>query len=489
MANDEKNIIDRLFADGLGEAEMPVSNDLWKGIAAEMETDRLRKKVFVARMTAAASLVLLLGLSTWFFVSSSFQRSETQRFTTGEVISLPYQDSAGLDGNFAGNQSGAFDETREGSNLDQRFASAQNTNGTDSRLPSYSNTPRAGLDLSAFFIDQYGGSGTDRFKRFRDLGNARGNTQLNGNSSTENATIDQDFNSNNDGSIMPVQNNNGTGNALIAQADPNNASSEDPLISKTNLNDIGTPLNEKIGTNPDQEVIALNTTPSQNDEQVTPIDENPVNYTLQEKVLVETVNPLASLVSHDDLNEVLRNNNRSEAIVASTFDFDEKKSNDPKSRWAFGGAFAPDYSFSTASPVQDQINPASRTLEIQEPTEAAKTPSSLVTAFTTGINLSYKVSERLGVQSGLFYSNRKSTTTSDVSSFGKNLLLNSDFSLNQLEIPMLLQYSIVKRDHLDYYVSSGISANLLWNYNNSISNAEGQVAARVVSSEENTLQP
>lgn len=456
MANDEKNIIDRLFADSLGEAEMPVSNDLWKGIAAEMETGRLRKKVFFARITAAASLLLLLGFSTWFFVSSSFQnKGGTLLTTSGEVISLPYKtpnpNSSGNiamgNSQFVEDSAECIDEPLREEALDQRFAVAQNEN-----LSPLSKRPSAGLDLSAFFIDQYGPSANLRNREDRSFGQFGNqvNTNLNGNIQVNNT--------------LTQANGNGLVNQTVSNQLTPNLKDQETVVELL-------AENQDLELNPDG------------------IQELNADYELEDRVLIETVNPLASLISKDDINQILQANNRTEAIIASNFNFDQKQDKGAEGRWAFGGAFAPDYAFSSASPIQNQLNSSSRTVELQDPTEAQKSNSSLVTAFTTGLNLSYKISERLGVQSGLFYSNRKSTTTSDVSSFGKSLIINSDFSLNQLEIPMLLQYSIVKRDHLDYYVSSGVSANLLWNYNNTISNAQGQVAARVVSQEENTLQP
>ncbi len=500
MAKDEKHIIDRLFAEGLEGAEMPVGNDLWKGIAAEMETDRLRKKAAVAWMTAAASLLLLLGLSTWFFVSNSFRNAEADRFTIGEVISLPYQNAAPeLDNTFAQRGTNARGNNARGTNArgnNARGTSARGNNarGTSARgnigrefnrqgtmvdgsnqrgttLPALSNAPRAGLDLSTFFIDQYGS------RSFENNLLSRINP---GNSNRE--VLDQDSN--------PSDKKNATikESQLITQVSNGNKSI-DGVETKDLQNGL---VNTGLSGNELLENGLASVPLTMNDQQnpFPPNKQASQNYPLQERILIETVQPLASLVSQDDLDEIFRTNSRSEAVVASAFDFNPKvEESGPRSRWAFGGAFSPDYSFSTASPVQDQLNTSSRTVELQDPAEAAKSPSSLVTAFSTGLNLNYKVSDRVGVQSGLFYSNRKSTTTSDVSSFGKSLIINSDFSLNQLEIPLLLQYSIVKRDQLDYYVSSGVSANLLWNYNNTISNGAGQVAARVVSAEKHTLQP
>lgn len=58
-------IVDQIFERELGNAEMPVSGRVWSNLAREMEQDRLRRKVGFYRMVAAASVLLLLGMSTW----------------------------------------------------------------------------------------------------------------------------------------------------------------------------------------------------------------------------------------------------------------------------------------------------------------------------------------------------------------------------------------------------------------------------------------
>ncbi len=377
MAEDKRHIIDRLFEEGLENAEMPVGNYLWKRIESEVKTDLLRKKAAVAWVTAAASLLLLLGLSTWLFVSDSLHNSGTDRFITGKLITLPYQN----------------------------------------------------------------GNITDRPKKFED--------QI----------------------ISPTEFENP--NTIVK---PNKTESAFAY---------GNQIAIRSGIESPKETLSR-----QHKQLVRAIDHTSQNYSPQELTIIKTVQSPANLVCQDDLNRILQTSKYSEAVVASAIDFSpEAEENGLRNRWSIGGAFSPDHSFSTTSPVQDQLNTSGRTIEMLDPAEAAKSPANLVTAFSTGLNLNYKISQRLGVQSGLFYSNRKSTTSSNVSSFGKSMVINSGFSLNQLEIPLLLQYSIVKRENLDYYVSSGISANLLWNYNNTISNGSNQVAARLVSSEDQILQP
>lgn len=436
MAKDEKNIIDRLFTEGLEGAEAPVPNDLWEGIAARMETDTLRKKVFYARFTAAASLLMLLGLSTWFFISWNFQESNTTstQLSNNQVISLPFKvmgtplrlpDAFGADQDGASTAPGPSDSQRtDGLN----FATTSNGINLGNGTPS----GRSAL-LGSFFIDQYGSSKGD-------------NT-----------------------SDLPV------GEEVASDA----------------KDDKGSAL---VKTSPLSNGFAMDK-PSENMDAVLPLETDPIapvlasNFNLKASG-VHALAPLKAGMDIEDSQAIIAANLRSPAL----FDPESSANAAPSQsasgrRWAMGGAFAPDYSFASTSPVQNQLNASSRTINLQEPIQAEKETSPLVSAFTTGMNLSFRINDRMGLQSGLFYTNRQSSATSNLNSFGKALVVNSDFSLNLLEIPLLFQYSLIHQDNFDYYVSSGISANLLWNYNNTISNAEGQVSARLQSADKQTFQP
>lgn len=58
--------VDDIFARGLKNATQKTPDGVWQGIADAMETDALRKKVLWARLTAAASLTLLIGFGAWY---------------------------------------------------------------------------------------------------------------------------------------------------------------------------------------------------------------------------------------------------------------------------------------------------------------------------------------------------------------------------------------------------------------------------------------
>ena len=58
--------VDDIFARGLKNAAHKAPDGVWQGIADAMETDALHKKVLWARLTAAASLTLLIGFGAWY---------------------------------------------------------------------------------------------------------------------------------------------------------------------------------------------------------------------------------------------------------------------------------------------------------------------------------------------------------------------------------------------------------------------------------------
>jgi len=160
-------------------------------------------------------------------------------------------------------------------------------------------------------------------------------------------------------------------------------------------------------------------------------------------------------------------------------------------RWALGGNFSPDYTFSSQVPVQNYQTLAagngSRTF--RDPAAAEQTSTEMVTAYTTGLNVGYEISDGVGVQSGVLYQNRASSTAGTVSSFGKIEPYNADFNLSMIELPVMVKLDVVEKEKFSYYVSSGVSANLLWGYDNTLSNENGQVTARLSSPEERKLEP
>ena len=69
--------VDRIFDESLANAEMPVSGNVWAGIASELEKDGLRRKVLWYQRIAVASVLLLIGLGSWMLVWQSANPSAT----------------------------------------------------------------------------------------------------------------------------------------------------------------------------------------------------------------------------------------------------------------------------------------------------------------------------------------------------------------------------------------------------------------------------
>lgn len=77
MAKFDRHNVDRLFREGLDNADMPVSNKAWNAIASELEKDQLRRKVLWARSTAAAAVFLLIALGSWSLLRLDPNNSES----------------------------------------------------------------------------------------------------------------------------------------------------------------------------------------------------------------------------------------------------------------------------------------------------------------------------------------------------------------------------------------------------------------------------
>lgn len=68
MRDFHQHPVDKAFADKLKEAQVKAPARVWEGVSAQMETQRLRKKVVYSQWTAAAAVALLIGFSSWYFI-------------------------------------------------------------------------------------------------------------------------------------------------------------------------------------------------------------------------------------------------------------------------------------------------------------------------------------------------------------------------------------------------------------------------------------
>lgn len=85
MPDFNRHNIDRLFKEGLNNADMPVSNKAWGAIASELEKDQLRRKVLWARSTAVAAVLLLVALGSWTLLNITKQSPTEGNSTTFAV--------------------------------------------------------------------------------------------------------------------------------------------------------------------------------------------------------------------------------------------------------------------------------------------------------------------------------------------------------------------------------------------------------------------
>lgn len=419
MGNEKIHLIDQLFNQHLSEAEAPVRDNVWEGISAQMENGRLRKKILFARITAAASLLLLLGIGTWMLWGNGPQQQ--QQFAAGNIISLP---QAGPEDGIAStplpaNNVPALQFSANSNRLLGSFPRA-GFNLQPSTSPKVAPAPDSRSNLSQFFIDQHGSP-------------------------------------NRIGKTLPVAKSVSQNSSKIE---------EKAVFAAVDADVVEMPVEEENG-----DVVKENGTADQL------LDKTPELQNL-ESIMAQKRN-------QKDKMEL-------SPLVDEMFGANDAQEDSPESpsfnRFSVGGSFSPDYTFATTAPIQE-ANPNSRSFKLQDPADADQTNSEFVTAFSTGLNVGYRVSERLGLQSGVVYMNRTSNTTSELDAFGKTDSYNSSFSVSFVEVPLLVQYDLVSRDNFSYYVSSGMSANLLWDYDNTLTNPEGRVAARVLSSEERKFQP
>lgn len=396
---DQGKDIDQLFASRLDEVEFPVPEGAWDKVASAMESDRLHRKVFWARFTAAASILLVLGLGAWMTVRD--YGTATPQYWSGNVIALPGDALASKARPKESGESRAatFTPNSIASNASaSRAASRQASparNISNNTIPvSFASQPAARANLNRFFIDEFG----------------------------------------------PVQ-------ARKVSMPTVNAPTRD--VDDIHVEEV------ELGYDPAELAARVNQMMAENPELNTP------NQAEVENIFTETL-----LTSQNNGNA--------------------RK----KSRWALGGAFSPDYTFAFQSPVQAETPVGARTVKLEDPAEAAKETTDFVTAFSTGMRVGVDLSERISLQSGVMYSRR---TTSDASqlttSFGKTQSYNTEFNLNLLELPVTMRYNVISKDNFNYYVASGLSTHLLWNYQNTLTDETGTVNARRVSDDENTLRP
>lgn len=392
MGNFDSDKIDQLFSGHLADAVYDAPESAWEKISAEMEKDRLKRKVFFARMTAAASILLVLGLGTWMFVRDF--GSAAPQYWTGNVITLPGTANSGnlspAPATFQAVNPSAGNASAGVALQTAPAPSPAHAQQTPVRLAASTNSS---VDLRNLFIDQFG----------------------------------------------PVK---GQSVALPSLDAPRRSPADIPVQETSSSYDealLAARVREMIAENPE---------------------------------LTTAVQEDARAIVLEDLGKP-----------------DDGSQSKRKTKWNLGGAFSPDYTLAFQSPVQDQVNTRTRSLKLQDPVEAEKETTDFVTAFSTGMQVGVDLSDRLSLQSGLMYSRRTSSDASQLDTFDKVESFNSEFNLNLLEIPVTMRYNLISKDNFNYYLASGLSTHLLWNYQNTLTDEEGAVNARVISDDQSTLRP
>lgn len=80
--------VDKAFAEKLKDAKVKAPARVWESVSAQMETQRLRRKVAYAQWTAAAAVALLVCFSSWYFIWGSAAAGSSATNTTEAFASV-----------------------------------------------------------------------------------------------------------------------------------------------------------------------------------------------------------------------------------------------------------------------------------------------------------------------------------------------------------------------------------------------------------------
>jgi hypothetical protein len=398
MAKDENKIVDRLFEGRLKEATVAPPAGLWDGIAADLENDRLRKKVAMWRWVAAATILLFLGFGSWTLVHFSSV------------------------------------------NHNQELIALQQINP----LPADQNPVRHGIASSAIEIDcppqnpdQIAGSTTSSLSQEplaivkRAMAKVRKDDQ------------------------RQIRKTSGIPAILTAlssrRTSPMNPSEAFSNAARRDFASIPEPVWQSVPDN-----TSFLTNPATNPEES---DSYPI-----------------------------RVKRRDREIMAWNAG-DKKDANKNKMKWAIGGAFSPDIAFATQIPVG---NPAARSATPvlpDDPANSSRRLSDPVATFSTGLRAAVDLNDRVAVRSGLLYTRRSGSNTELASSYGKQETYANNFSVDYLELPVSIQYNVVKGKAFDYYVSTGVSGNMMLGYQQELQTSSGNITSKNVSDKSEAFSP
>ncbi len=156
--------------------------------------------------------------------------------------------------------------------------------------------------------------------------------------------------------------------------------------------------------------------------------------------------------------------------------------NSVESNWSFGAKFSPIYSINVLNESSDN---SSDNYVYANGNDMSKVTSEILSAYTGGINVNYRLSKRFSIESGLFYSTRKQLSTMSgiasahtVAKANTKDIVNDKLpstaayrrsthtsisytqDLDYLELPFSVRYKLIDRK-IGLDLSGGMSTNLL----------------------------
>ena len=147
-------------------------------------------------------------------------------------------------------------------------------------------------------------------------------------------------------------------------------------------------------------------------------------------------------------------------------------------KWKLGGQFAPEYAFAGSNPAGPTEYPAAGPAQLDENGNTNYAPT---TAFSTGVRTEYKVSERVGVRSGLLYTLRRGKAGGLNSlNWVENTLFpeagpqtfQTQYSFHFMEVPLAMRYNLLMRPKWNFFLSSGVSSNFFLSYSSTEQNSD-----------------
>lgn len=396
MAKEENKIVDRLFEGRLKDATVAPPAGLWDGIAADLENDRLRKKVAMWRWVAAATILLFLGFGSWTIVHfSSVDHSE-------ELMALQHSD-----GNLA-------------------VASADRSHSQNAIVSKLIEP-----DCSDQSYDQASSS------KFADAG-VRSS-----------------------GPLRAIR--NAVNNAPREELRGIRKSSGIPAM-----------------------LTALN---SRSTHRMNPSEA----FSHPEKRDIASIPAPTWIVDADNIAteiapESKRTKRRDREILAWNAG-DKKERNEKKMQWALGGSFSPDVAFDTEIPVGDPMAKTAGPALPDDPANSPRLLSAPVATFSTGLRAAVDVNDRIAVRSGLLYTRRSGSQTELAKTFGKQESYANNFSVDFLEVPVSVQYNVVNGKVFDYYVSTGVSGNVMLGFKQELQTSNGNITSKNISDKSEAFAP